>query len=134
VMVPKFPLDYIEMEVGKRAAVGRLSVTPYAAKHTWQTNPTFLRVEVEDKVIAYTGDGEWTAEMAQMGQGADLVIAECYYYAKPIKWHLNYPAVVEHLKDFGAKRVILTHMSDEMLSHANAVPEECAYDGMAVEI
>ena len=134
VMVPKFPLDYIEMEVGKRAAVGRLSVTPYAAKHTWQTNPTFLRVEVEDKGIAYTGDGEWTAEMAQMGQGADLVIAECYYYAKPIKWHLNYPAVVEHLKDFGAKRVILTHMSDEMLSHANAVPEECAYDGMAVEI
>jgi len=134
VMVPKFPLDYIEMEVGKRIAVGRLGVTPYAAKHTWQTNPTFLRVEVGDKVIAYTGDGEWTAEMAQMGHGADLVIAECYYYAKPIKWHLNYPAVVEHLKDFGAKRVILTHMSDEMLSHASAVAEECAYDGMVVEI
>jgi hypothetical protein len=56
---------------------------------TWQTNPTFLPVEVEDKVIAYTGDGEWTDEMAQMGQGADLVIAECYYYAKQHVGHAD---------------------------------------------
>jgi hypothetical protein len=57
-----------------------------------------------------------------------------YYYAKPIKWHLNYPTIVEHLKDFGAKRVILTHMSDDMLSRGDAVPEECAHDGMVVEL
>jgi hypothetical protein len=34
VMVPKFPLGYIEMEVGTRNAVGHLGVTPYAARHT----------------------------------------------------------------------------------------------------
>ena len=134
VMVPKFPLDYVEMEVGHTHAVGNLRVTPYAAKHTRQTNPTFLRVEVGDKVIAYTGDGEWTDEMAKMGRGADLVVAECYYYEKPVKWHLNYPALVEHLRDFGAKRVILTHMSREMLLHAKDVPEESAHDGMVVEV
>jgi ribonuclease BN (tRNA processing enzyme) len=72
--------------------------------------------------------------MAEMGRGADLVIAECYYYARPIKWHLSYPEVTAHLKDFGAKRVILTHMSREMLAHADDVPEETAYDGMVVEI
>jgi len=134
VMVPKFPLDYVEMEVGHTNAVRNLWVTPYAAKHTRQTNPTFLRVEVGDKVIAYTGDGEWTDEMAEMGRGADLVVAECYYYEKPIKWHLNYPALVEHVRDFGAKRVILTHMSREMLLHAKDVPEESAHDGMVVEV
>ena len=134
VMVPKFPLDYVEMEVGHTNAVRNLRVTPYAAKHTRQTNPTFLRVEVGDKVIAYTGDGEWTDEMAEMGRGADLVVAECYYYEKPIKWHLNYPALVEHVRDFGAKRVILTHMSREMLLHAKDVPEESAHDGMVVEV
>ena len=134
VMTAKFPLDYVEMEVGRATAVGTLRVTPYAAKHTWQTNPTFLRVEVGDKVIAYTGDGEWTEEMATMGRGADLVIAECYYYAKPIKWHLNYPALVEHFRDFGAKRVILTHMSREMLPHAGEIAEECAHDGLVVEV
>lgn len=134
VMVPKFPLDYVEMKVGQQTVVDNLRITPYAAKHTAQTNPTCLRVEVGDKVIAYTGDGEWTDAMAQMGRGADLLIAECYYYAKPVKWHLNYPAIVERLSDVGAKRVILTHMSSEMLSHASAVPEECAHDGMVVEL
>lgn len=134
VMVPTFPLDYVEMEVGRKNAVSNLRVTPYAAKHTRQTNPTFLRVEVGDKVIAYTGDGEWTDEMTKMGQGADLVIAECYYYEKPVKWHLNYPALVAHFRDFGAKRVILTHMSREMLLHAKDVPEESAHDGLVVEV
>src|SRR5438046_2834114 len=83
--------------------------------------------------ISCTRDGEWTEDLAKIGRDADLLIAECYYYAKPVKWHLNYPALTEHMKDFGAKRVILTHMSREMLAHVDDVPAECARDGMVVE-
>ena len=50
-------------------------------------------------------------------------------FEKRIKWHLNYSVLVEHFRDFGAKRVISTHLSREMLSHASHVPEECAHDG-----
>ena len=134
VMAPKFPLHYVGMDVGRPNRVLDLTVTPQAARHTWQTNPMALRVEVGDRVVAYTGDGEWTENLATIGRNADLVIAECYYYAKPVKWHLNYPALVEHLADFGAKRVILTHMSAEMLAHVDRVPEECAHDGLVVEL
>lgn len=134
VMAPRFPLEYVEMEPGRPHRVGDLVVTPQPARHTGQTNPTALRVEVAGKVIAYTGDGEWTDDLAKIGTGADLVIAECYSYEKPIKWHLNYPELHEHLRDFGAKRVILTHMGREMLAHADDVPEECAYDGMVVNL
>ena len=134
VMVPKFPLEYREMTVGTANRVLDLVFTPRPARHTAQTNPTALRVEVGGRVIAYTGDTEWTDEVARIAEGADLLIAECYYYAKPIKWHLNYPAVAEHVRRAGAKRVILTHMSAEMLAHAGDVPEECASDGMVVEL
>ena len=134
VMTPTFPLEYVELEVGQPNRVLDLVVTPQAARHTPQTNPTALRVQVGDKVIAYTGDGEWTEDLAKIGRDADLLIAECYYYAKPVKWHLNYPALTEHMKDFGAKRVILTHMSREMLAHVDDVPAECARDGMVVEV
>src|SRR5207245_1027779 len=65
---------------------------------------------------------------------ADLLIAECYFYAKPVKWHLNYPTIAAQRENFGAKRVILTHMSEEMLAHADAVPEECARDGLVVRL
>jgi hypothetical protein len=30
--------------------------------------------------------------------------------------------------------VILTHMSREMLAHVDDVPEQCARDGMVVEV
>jgi ribonuclease BN (tRNA processing enzyme) len=89
---------------------------------------------VGDKIIAYTGDGEFTEEMAQVGQDADLLIAECYFYEKPVKWHLNYPELATNEQAFGAKRVILTHMSREMLAHTAEVPQECAEDGMVIEL
>jgi hypothetical protein len=57
--------------------------------------------------------------LAKLGQDADLLIAESYFYSKPIKWHLNYPEFRTHKDDFGAKRIILTHMSRDMLAHVH---------------
>ena len=98
------------------------------------SNPTALRVEVGGKIIASTGDTEWTDDVARAARGADLLIAECYFYDKPVKWHLNYPAIAAHCRDVGAKRIVLTHMSQEMLARAADVPEECAHDGLVVTL
>jgi ribonuclease BN (tRNA processing enzyme) len=133
-MAPKFPLDWIEMEPGRSHGVLDLRVTPEPARHTRETNPTALRVEVGDRVIAYTGDTEWTEDVARAAQDADLLIAESYFYDKPVKWHLNYPDIVAHARRTGARRVILTHMSREMLARAAEVPEECARDGLVVTL
>jgi ribonuclease BN (tRNA processing enzyme) len=134
IMTPKFPLQWIEMEPGKAHQVLDLVVTPQPARHTAETNPMALRVEVGGKVIAYSGDTEWTDDIAKVSRGADLFIAECYFYEKPIRWHMNYPTIAQKKAEFGARRVILTHMSQEMLAHAGTVPEECARDGLVVSI
>jgi ribonuclease BN (tRNA processing enzyme) len=104
VMVPKFPLQWIGLEPGRAHGILDLVVTSHQARHTHETNPTALRVEVGGKIVAYSGDTEWTEEVAKVGQGADLFVAECYFYEKPIKWHLNYPAIVAHRSEFGASR------------------------------
>ena len=134
VMTPTFPLSWIEMEPGQPHTILDLVVTPQPARHTVETNPTALRVEVGGRVVAYTGDTEWTEDVARVARDADLLIAECYFYAKPVKWHLNYPTIAAQRENFGAKRVILTHMSQEMLAHADAVPEECGRDGLVVTL
>lgn len=134
IMIPKFPLEYREMTVGEPNRIRDLVVTPRPARHTAQTNPTALRVEVDGRSVAYTGDTEWTDEVARVAKDADLLIAECYFYAKPIKWHLTYPAIAEHVRGAGARRVVLTHMSQEMLAHRSDVPEECASDGLVIEL
>jgi ribonuclease BN (tRNA processing enzyme) len=117
-MQPKFPLDYVELEIGKPNQIRDLVV-----------NSAGSAAERAD-----TGAGEWTEDRAKFGRDADLLIAECYSYAKPITWHLNYPALVTHRQDRGARRTILTHMSQEMLAHAAEIPEECAHDGLVVDI
>jgi ribonuclease BN (tRNA processing enzyme) len=134
VMTPKFQVDWIEMEPGRAHRVLDLVVTPQVARHTRETNPTALRVEVGGKVVTYTGDTEWTDEVAEAARGADLLIAESYFYDKPVPWHMNYPDITAHATRVGARRVILTHMSREMLARAEAVPEECARDGLVITL
>jgi len=134
VMVPKFPLTYLDLEVLRGVEIGPLKVMSYPAVHTKQTNPTSLRVEVAGKVIAYTGDSEWTQHMPALAEGADLCIAECYYFRKPVRFHLNYPDIVRHKSQIRAKRLILTHLGPEMLANLEDVAEECAHDGLVVEL
>jgi ribonuclease BN (tRNA processing enzyme) len=134
VMTPRFPLEWVELPLGRRAELLDLAVTAHPARHTQQTHPTALRVEIGGKVIAYTGDTEWTDDVARAARDADLLIAECYYYDKPVKWHLNYPAIAAHGTACGARRIVLTHMSREMLAHAADVPEECAHDGLVLTL
>ena len=47
---------------------------------------------------------------------------------------MNYPDVKAHWDEFQAKRTILAHFSREMLTMVDTVPEECAHDGLVLEI
>lgn len=134
VMGPKFPIHYVELSVGKPNEILGLTVMPYAAKHTPQTDPTALRVAVDDKIVTYSGDGEWTTDLSQASRGADLFIAECYFHGTAVKGHMSYPDIQAHKADFAAKRMILTHLGPEMLANADSLPEECARDGLVVNL
>ena len=133
-MAPKFPLHYVELGVGWPNDILGLSVIPYAAKHTWQTDPAALRITVDDKVVTFSGDGDWTPDLPKATQDADLFIAECFFQSKPVKWHLNFGTIQERKAEFGANRMILTHMGPEMLPFADRVPEECAEDGLVITL
>jgi ribonuclease BN (tRNA processing enzyme) len=89
-----------------------------------------LRIDLPGKSLAYTGDGELTESLATLVAGVDLLIAESYFYDKAVPWHLNYPDIAE----LEAKRVVLTHMHENMLAHADDVPEICAHDGLVIEV
>jgi len=59
--------------------------------------------------------------------------------AKPITSKKKYGTTLtitlrEHLGDISSKRIILTHMSDDILKHAGDVGHEMAHDGMIVTL
>ena len=133
-MTPKFDITTIEMETLVQHAIGDIKVTTYPAIHTVQTNPTSMRVEVAGKVIAYTGDSAWTEHIPALARDADLFITECYFHTKPVPFHMNYRDIEAHRDELTPKRMVLTHMGPEMLERQGDVSEQCAYDGLVIEI
>jgi ribonuclease BN (tRNA processing enzyme) len=134
VMAPRFSVRYVELRPGEGQLVNDVSTTSYEALHTPETNPLILRVAGHGKVVVYTGDTAWTDALIAACDDADLLISECYYYEKPIPKHMNYLTFKRHRKELKAKAIVLTHMSIDMLDHADQVPERCAYDGMVLDI
>lgn len=131
----KFALSLVELEAGKRWEHGGLAVMPARVVHGPPGGPFFAyRVEAAGKVLAYTGDTEWTESLVAIGRDADLLIAEAYFRDKPVPYHLDLATLERHLDRIRPKRLILTHMSDDMLRHADGVPYECARDGLEVVI
>ncbi len=130
IMRPKFDVEYVEINPVNPVQFGEYKITAVDARHTASTKPLALKVETGEQTLAYTGDGELTEKLIDFAEGADLLIAECYYYDKAVKWHLNYPDI----RLLKAKKVVLTHMHENMLAHKDEVPETCAYDGMEIII
>jgi ribonuclease BN (tRNA processing enzyme) len=84
--------------------------------------------------VAYTGDTEWTPDLIPAARDADLFIAEAYFRDKPIATHLSVNTIEAHLDELRPKRLLLTHMSDDMLGHPDRARFETAEDGKIVVI
>jgi ribonuclease BN (tRNA processing enzyme) len=93
-----------------------------------------LRVEYGGKVIAYSGDTEWTDALLDAARGADLFICESYCFDKRIKYHLDYQTLRAHRDRIECRRIILTHMGPEMLGRLGEVEFECAEDGKIIAL
>jgi phosphoribosyl 1,2-cyclic phosphodiesterase len=63
-----------------------------------------------------------------------LFIAEAYTYDRIVKNHLSLKTLEAHLPGINPKRLILTHMSHDMLERLDSLPYAAAEDGMVVEL
>jgi ribonuclease BN (tRNA processing enzyme) len=134
-----FDLALRELEIGKRNDIAcggtALRVTPYPVRHDERAGPCLAyRVEAGGKIVAYSGDTEWVDALADAARGADLFVCECYMAEKIVRAHLSLATLREKLPALGAKRVILTHMSEDMLARLGTLDCETAADGKIVEL
>jgi len=131
----RFALSIVALEPEQTRSFGAVRVTPFAVVHGESGGPFLAyRVEAEGRVIAYSADTEWTETLIPAGRDADLFIAEAYTYDKAVKNHLSLKTLQAHLPEINPKRLILTHMSDDMLGRLDTLPYTAASDGMVVEL
>ncbi|MFH1342916.1 MAG: MBL fold metallo-hydrolase [Pseudomonadota bacterium] len=131
----KFELSVVALTPEEKFSFGAVDVTPYPVVHGESGGP-FLgyRVETEGRVIAYSADTEWTQTLIPLGRDADLFIAEAYTYDRVVKNHLSLTTLEAHLPEIRPKRLVLTHMSDDMLTRLDTLDYAAASDGMVVEL
>jgi ribonuclease BN (tRNA processing enzyme) len=70
----------------------------------------------------------------ELAQGADLLIAEGYTYQRRIRFHLDVASLQQNAGRLAGRRVILTHLSPELLARADELGWEMASDGMTVDL
>ena len=127
-------VSFLEFSGGAEVEDGSITFESFPVKHRRETQPHGIRLLIEGKVIAFTGDTEWTDTRPKILADADIGICECTFYNKELKGHLSYRILEEHLQEIHCKRLLLTHLDEEMLAQMDKIPQECAYDGMTIVI
>jgi ribonuclease BN (tRNA processing enzyme) len=129
-----FGTEFLELPESSPTRIGPLTVTPFEVIHASGAPPYALRLELDGRVIAYSGDTEWTDQLLSAAAGADLFICEAYVYEKPVRFHLDYQTLMRHRGELGCKRLVVTHMSSDMLSPRSALAVESAEDGLEIAL
>jgi ribonuclease BN (tRNA processing enzyme) len=130
----RFALEILEIEAEQPQAINRVTVTAFAMKHPCGAPPYALRLEQDGKSLCYTGDTEWVEALVPAARGVDLFIAEAYFAERKVRFHLDWATLADRLDEIAPKRLLLTHMSPEMLDRPPPVGATAAEDGMIIEI
>lgn len=116
---------------------GGVTVTPFVVSHPSGATPYALRCEADGRIITYSGDTEWVDALVPASAHADLFIVDCYAYAQPAGYHMNWQTIERELPRLTARRVMLTHMGHEMLAARGSLADPRiieAEDGLRVDV
>jgi len=128
----RFAVEVIELEPAVRREVNGVGVTPFLMRHPCGAPPFALRLDCDGKTLCYTGDTEWTDALTAAARDVDLLVAEAYFFDKKVRFHLDWATLQAHLAELRPRRLVLTHMSADMLGRQ--VEAETAEDGKVIDL
>jgi ribonuclease BN (tRNA processing enzyme) len=129
-----FDTSFLEFSEQTPCELGPALITPFEVRHGSAAPAYALRVEYAGKVIAYSGDTEWTDTLLEVANGADLFVCECNFFDTNIPGHLNYRTLAEKRPQLACARIVITHMSAEMLARLDDAELEAAADGAVITV
>jgi ribonuclease BN (tRNA processing enzyme) len=130
----RFEVAVTELAPGMSTTAGGATARAWEADHPSGAPALVLRLTLAGRTIAYTGDTAWTGAIADAAADADLLIAEGYYRDKNIPFHLRLADLDAHRGQLSARRVIVTHMSADVLDGEHPTSLELAHDGLVLRL
>lgn len=130
----KFAVVPIELPERVPTPVADASVTAYPVVHPSGAPAFALRLTLGERVIAYSGDTEWTDTLVEAAHAADVFVCEAYHVDRHVRFHLDYRTLVAHRDALQCRRLILTHLGQDALARRDEIDAEVAHDGLVVEV
>ena len=111
-----------------------IHVFPFRVPHQLHAISLGLKITYTGKQILFSGDSAWTDLFLSQARGVDLFLCECSFYDQESANHLNYKILREKLAGLACKKLVLTHLGEEMLQRREELNVTCAEDGMMIEL
>ncbi|WP_166652463.1 MBL fold metallo-hydrolase [Enterovirga rhinocerotis] len=129
----KFELTVIDLPTETPWSGHGVGLLSHEVIHPSGAPATGLRIAASGRLLAYSGDTEWTEALTRIAADADLFICECYHpYGTPVS-HMSLQRILEERERLRAKSIMLTHMGETMLERIDEALAEgllIARDGL----
>lgn len=110
-----FPIHYKAFKDKEPIYCEAFKLTALQVKHAPESQPHAIRMEAGGKVLSFSGDTAWHDNLIPIAHGADFFICECNFFEQETPHHLSYQQFLQYEKELQAKRILLTHLGEEML-------------------
>jgi ribonuclease BN (tRNA processing enzyme) len=130
----RFPVVYKTIRPGRPITVRGMRIHAYLMRHIDGEPCLGYRIEHRRKVLALTGDTAWCDSIPPLSQGAHLLVSECTDFDLRTPVHLSYTQLREHQAEIRAKRIVLTHVGDDLLENRARVRYHIARDGESFDV
>ncbi len=127
-------LEFVVLRPDERARFGKVIVESLRTPHTVGDVSLALKVTVAGKSLVFSGDTGWTDELLDFSAGSDLTLLECTQYDGVGGTHLSYAQIIKNVNRFSTRRLILTHLGQDVLPHSDELAVETAFDGMMLTV
>jgi hypothetical protein len=125
---------FAELVGGISRRLGPATVTPFEVSHPSGAPAHPLRVEYGGRVIAYSGDTEWTENVVAVSRASTCSSARRSSTRSGSPTTLTLGPLAAKRAELDCERLVLTHMSDDMLVRLDELDIEAATDGAGITI
>jgi ribonuclease BN (tRNA processing enzyme) len=125
----RFRLHYQLMRAGQRRRLGAATVAALPMAHSQSAPCLGYRIQLGNKLVAFTGDTAWCDSILRLADGADLFLTECTGFRPAAGGHLDYLALAKRRAELRAKRIVLVHVGKDLLRNRRKVRLPIARDG-----